>query len=125
MTNCMQCGADRWALVRRLGAVETRRCEACGAEETRHVNFAAPIVPLTRETLYEVCVRWRGELEARHVKELQIIFPELRKVSTLRLFKDAREARVVSVGQVTARELVIASPRLASLGLDLEMTEIK
>jgi hypothetical protein len=126
MTKCTNCGAEKWSLVERLGALETWRCESCGHEETVHVYDPRldPKLPPDLAPVFTLVARWLSKPTARQISELQKLFPRLRSVSGVELMKKAHDQSTLELGRFIESEVSARVHQLESLGVEIERIPI-
>ncbi|WP_141514137.1 hypothetical protein [Ramlibacter sp. WS9] len=122
MAKCLNCGAESWTVVERLGALETWRCDACGKEETMHVYKPGvdPVLPADLPPVFTVMARWTSKPTASQIGEMQVLFPRLKSLSAVSLLRKIRDEGVIELGRFTDSELKDREPQLKPLGIELE-----
>lgn len=124
--NCPNCRSNGWAMISKLGALETWRCDQCHHEEVIHVYDPSTDPPSlsAQEQVFELVGRWRSKPSKEQAGKLTSLVPALRHAQASALIRSALEGASLGLGRFTDAEAREIEPILLSLGLSVERTPI-
>lgn len=126
MEKCAKCGSNNWAVVSRIGALETWRCGSCGQNETVHVYDPAldPELVPDLEPVFAIVGRWISRPTQQQIAEAQALFPALQRLSGSLLMRKALGKSEIELGRFTESEMREIEPHLPRLGMKALRTQI-
>lgn len=125
MAKCLKCGGNDWSVIEQVGAIETWRCNSCGATETMHVfKDLTPPDLAGFGPVYQVLGMWSDKPSMQQVSDLKGMIPTLRNASVPGLLRKAIEKVEIDLGRFSEADLRNLEPRLNELGMKIRQTQI-